>query len=303
LRTAEHTEQIVVSDAALSMSGKQSPPTQPGLSNKGILLESEDFRWRFVYTDGKLVEWEGTMSTVWMSHSGSEKYERAGLLKVERMEITVHDATVTRSTGSPAVDDGASASFDWGLPSAAIKMLEVRLSCLRRLKSDPRQLCEASEVFEPVRALADDDDLSYDSESSRRASKALADQAVALERLLSEYGGDELYMERTSDEDSDADEEDDVAFEDEQASAAAEQSQISARQEAGVTERDFVQGPNTLAEVAGSDEADADEADGEEVDERAELESEENDLFGSEQSDEKGDAARSSPSSGQTSGQ
>jgi hypothetical protein len=102
LRISETSEQEII--FSTSNSGK---------TDRGILLQADDFRWRFEYTERRWVEWEGTVSVVW------GQVGNGGGLKVEKMEVVVHEFK--------SMVFGCEEGWEWGLPDSVIDVLKVSL--------------------------------------------------------------------------------------------------------------------------------------------------------------------------------
>ncbi|KAI9633323.1 uncharacterized protein MKK02DRAFT_39303 [Dioszegia hungarica] len=169
LRLSETRETAIIFDTPLSSADASRGDSR---EDRGVQLQADDFRWRFGYKDGEVLEWEGTVEVVWAVTGGVEGGRGHGSggegggggagaerLMIERLEVVVHEWKA--GVGSTEVDKE---NWGWGIPEDDFEVLEM---------------IEASEHFEPVRALAEDEELGFD---------------VALERLLGKYEDGETYL-------------------------------------------------------------------------------------------------------------
>ena len=84
-----------------------------------MLLEADDFRWRFGYKGDEEVIWEGTFMVTWVTREGG--------MRVERMEWVVHDFTVV-GRRKDTEEEGSGSGVEigvWGFPDMVFEVLKV----------------------------------------------------------------------------------------------------------------------------------------------------------------------------------
>lgn len=133
LRVSETRETAIVFDAPLSTADASR---EGNGEDRGVQLQADDFRWRFGYKGGEVLEWEGTVEVVWAVTGGVEGGNRSGSggigggsgsgpggLMIERLEVVVHEWKA--GAGSTEVDKE---KWGWGIPQDVFEILEVSLS-------------------------------------------------------------------------------------------------------------------------------------------------------------------------------